>query len=125
MEVKALEALTPLSEKLGISTDQLLTMFANQGKLELIPLIVSIVWLVLFVFAMKICNDMTKYAQLKDKEENRESDNLYSFIAILYIVITFLIVQTFRTDFFPAFNNYFSWLLDSDAYALSQILKRF
>ena len=50
MEVKALEALTPLSEKLGISTDQLLTMFANQGKLELIPLTISIVWLVLFVF---------------------------------------------------------------------------
>ena len=59
-------------------------MFANQGKLELIPLIVSIVWLVLFIFAMKICNDMVKYTQLKDKEENRESDNFYSFVAIIY-----------------------------------------
>ena len=125
MEVKALEALTLLSEKLGVSTDQLLTMFANQGKLELIPLIVSIVWLVLFVFCMKICNDMVKYAQLRDKEENRESDSFYYFVAILYIVLIFLIIQTFRNDFIPTFNKYFSWLLDSDAYALSQILKRF
>ena len=123
--MKALEALTLLSEKLGVSTDQLLTMFANQGKLELIPLIVSIVWLVLFVFCMKICNDMVKYAQLRDKEENRESDSFYSCIAISYIVIVFLIIQTFRNDFIPTFNNYFSWLLDSDVYALSQILKRF
>lgn len=84
MEVKALEALTLLSEKLGVSTDQLLTMFANQGKLELIPFIVSIVWLALFVFCMKICNGTVKYTQLRDKEENRESDNFYSFVAIVY-----------------------------------------